>query len=203
MKQRAIRRYMRLARFIGQDDNPCYSRQIGAVITTADGTRILGTGYNGPPPGTPHTDSLAYLADFFWPKLTPEDKEVVKAELELRYGAMGKTLSLETFLEHAVGAKECPRNYLNAQSGERSDFCTCGHAERHAITNAACDLRNSIMFCWCGVPCLQCADAIIQAGIKTVHCLIGEEYHQGTLWLFQQAGVAVVCHDPKYIKYQT
>lgn len=189
MKQRAINRYMRLARFVGEDDNPCYSRQIGAVITTADGGRILGTGYNGPPPGTPHTDSVEYLKEFFWPKLTSSEVSYLIWKHNL-----DPTVARDAFVDIAANKGICPRKYLACKSGQRNDLCTCGHAERHAITNAATDLNGSVMFCWCGVPCLPCADAIIQAGIKIVHCLNEGEYHAGSRWLFNKAGVEVIEH---------
>ena len=184
---------MRLAKFIGEDDNPCYSRQIGAVITTEDGRRILGTGYNGPPPGTPHTDSIEYLEQFFWPLLTVGEVDYLRYKYGLKYAT-----AKEEFIQLAANKKLCPRRYLNHGAGVRNELCTCGHAERHAITNAATDLKRAIMFCWCGTPCLQCADAIIQAGIKTVHCLNTGEYHKGTNWLFAQAGVKIIQHDEEY-----
>ncbi len=195
MNERKVRRYMRLAKFIGEDDNPCFSRQIGAVITTADGRRILGTGYNGPPPGTPHTDDYDYITDFLWLQLTEEDKQFLRDQASkngvLRYDCQFDGHTVWLLLKNK---KICPRRYLGIPSGERTTLCTCGHAERHAITNAACDLIGAVMFCWCSIPCLQCADAIIQSGIKLVHCLNGEEYNKGTSWLFEKAGVKIRQH---------
>lgn len=194
MKEKFVKKYMRLAKFIGEDQNPCYSRQIGAVITTADGRRVLGTGYNGPAPGTPHTDSVDYLENFFWPKLTDSDLRSLQYAL-LRPSDYGNfELLKRNFIQEYKDKKICPRRLVGAESGERSDLCTCGHAERHAVTNAACDLKGTVMFCWCPVPCLQCADTIIQAGISTVHCLQGPEYQHGSRWLFNRGGVTLVEH---------
>lgn len=196
MKTRAIKRYMRLAYFIGTDDNPCYSRKIGAVITTEDGSRILGTGYNGPPPGTPHTVELNYVTEFLYPKLTDEDKRSLVSQFEASYYKLrGNELSDYNLYMLLRDNPQCPRKLLDIPSGQRNNLCTCGHAERHAVTNAACDLRNAVMFCWCGVPCAQCADTIIQSGIKTVHCLNEGEYDQGVKWLFKQANVTIYEHD--------
>ncbi len=194
MKPRAIRRYMRLAHFIGTDDNPCYSRQIGAVITTPDGWRILGTGYNGPPPGTPHTTHLNYVCNFLWPKLTDEDKALLKPQFEEKYYSVNELSDYNVYML-LKDNPQCPRKLLNIPSGQRSNLCTCGHAERHAVTNAACDLRGAVMFCWCGIPCAQCADSIIQAGIKTLHCLNDGEYDRGVKWLLQQANIIIYEHD--------
>lgn len=202
MKDKFIKKYMRMAHFIANDQNPCYSRKVGAVITTATGSRVLGTGYNGPPPGTPHTDSLEYLRDFFWPALTASEKG--KALVATPVKNRGPNLrpyapDLNDFLKHYVGKKVCPRKILNCGPGEASHLCTCGHAERHAITNAACDLVDARLFLWETVPCLQCCDAIIQAGINMVYCLDRPEYQKGSTWLLQQGGVKIIKLEEEWV----
>lgn len=200
---RFVKKYMRLARFIGEDDNPCYSRKIGAVITTSNGSRILGTGYNGPPPSTPHTDSAEYLRDYFWPQLTLDEKDslrldVLSTDEYPMYSVMENGLYIrDRFVRKYTGCGICPRRLVAAKSGQRTELCSCGHAERHAITNAACDLTGSVMFCWCTIPCLQCCDAIIQARISVVHCLEEELYHEKSEWLLIAGNVTLIRHDPK------
>lgn len=164
MKEKFIRKYMAFAKFIGEDQPVCYSRSIGAVITNAEGTRILGTGYNGPPRGVPHCDTPQFL-DY---------------------------IERETGIFLRAGQKKCPRKLLGIPSGQGLEFCPAQHAERNAITNAACDLTGAVMFCWCPMPCMNCAGAIIQAGLSKVYCLEGS-YDSMSDWLFQHSKV-VVCY---------
>jgi len=201
-----IGKWMRLAKQIGIDNNPCYSRQIGAIIIAPISNRILGTGYNGPPPGTPHTDTLDYLRDFFWPQLSIGELESLKMILltipELRSIKFKNENDLsdeniiflrDRFLEKYVGKGICPRRIIGAKSGERCELCSCGHAERHAITNSCQCLQGSYMFCWCGVPCLQCTDSIIQSGIKRVYCLKEKiDYHPLARLLFKWGKVEII-----------
>jgi deoxycytidylate deaminase len=221
MKDKFIKKYMRIAKFIGEDQNPCHSRKIGAIIVDPIANRILGTGYNGPPPGTPHPTTLEYLRDYFWPQLTDDEKISLQSSLggvsdiqvtcnhdfgpitkrclkcsisdcDLALFQAGKIGTVkEEFLRQYVGKEICPRRIINAGPGQRTELCSCGHAERHAITNAACPLQGMVIFCWCGVPCLQCTDAIIQAGIKEVHCVIQPDYHTKSRWLFEKANVTI------------
>lgn len=194
-----VKKYMRIAKVVGEDQNPCYSRHIGVVIVSPVSNRILGTGYNGPAPKTPHCDSEEYLRTFFWPKLSVLEKAALTEKYNLisddDFGAGYE------FAGKAAECKTCPRRLIDAPSGERSELCSCGHAERHAITNAACELAGASMFCWCGVPCIQCTDSIIQAGIKEVYALevSGPDYHQGCRWLFEKAGVQLYLFCPEHI----
>ena len=51
------------------------------------------------------------------------------------------------------------------------------------------------MFCWCGVPCIQCTGSIINAGIKEVHCLKEKDYQSSARWLFKHANTKLLEHD--------
>ena len=188
VKTKFIKKYMRIAREVGEYENPCYSRKIGVVIVDPVGNKILGTGYNGPPPGTPHCDDKDFLVNYFLPQLTPLEKINLIAEYH----------SLEDFVEVVKDCRTCPRRYVNAASGQRNELCSCGHAERHAITNTSCSLYSSVMFCWCGVPCLQCTDAIIQAGVKRVYCLKDKDYHSTSRWLFLKARIPILEHEKSF-----
>lgn len=47
------------------------------------------------------------------------------------------------------------------------------HAEINSIINAArtgVSIKNSSIYLTCGIPCADCAKAIINAGIKTIYC---------------------------------
>ena len=209
MKLKFIKKYMRIAKLIGEDNNPCHSRHIGVVIVSPVSNRILGTGYNGPPPGTPHPETAEYLRDYFWPQLLEPEKQSLRLELlstlelqtcsfdDYKSGADADDHLRDLFVARYTGIKTCPRRLVGAKSGQRNELCSCGHAERHAITNAAQCLQGAEMFCWCCVPCLQCTDAIIQAGIRVVHCLDETDYHTQSRWLFVRAGVEVRQYDPK------
>jgi deoxycytidylate deaminase len=48
MNDKFVGKYMRLAKQIGEDKNPCHSRKIGVVVVDPVSNKILGTGYNGP-----------------------------------------------------------------------------------------------------------------------------------------------------------
>lgn len=204
---------MRIARTVANDNIPCYSRQIGVVITNQSGSKVLGIGYNGPAPNTPHCDDSEYLANFFWPQLTEAEKErLFRQCVDKQRSLVGRgftQIDVQTIIDNAArndenkktffvtmfaGCKVCPRRLVNAGSGERSELCSCGHAERHAITNAACDLDNAVMFCWCGIPCIQCSDAIIHSGITEVHCLEAPKYHPVSEWQLKKGGVELVEH---------
>jgi deoxycytidylate deaminase len=188
MKDKFINKFMRLAKEVGTYENPCYSRKIGAVIVN-DRNRILGTGYNGPAAETPHTDEYKYLQDFFWPQLTDEEKSHIQDLMDM-IGAYEKDLRRE-FCKKYEGCGICPRRLVEASSGQRTELCSCGHVERHAITNAVYDIHDCFMFCWCGIPCIQCSDAIIQAGITEVHCLEDSDYHSVSKWLLRWGGVQI------------
>jgi len=205
MKDKFVKKWMRVARLIGEDQNPCHSRHIGAIIVEPMANRIIGTGYNGPPSGTPHPESLEFLREYFWPQLTDDEKSSLKLSLlstkELQTGVSDSSLC-ELFILKYQGKSICPRRIVGAKSGQRSELCSCGHAERHAITNAAQNCYGCYMFCWCGVPCLQCADAIIQAGIVRVYCLDVPDYHERSRWLFSTAGVKIIQHAPEWFNIQ-
>ena len=51
------------------------------------------------------------------------------------------------------------------------------------------------MLCWCGVPCIQCAGSIINAGIQEVHCIKEMDYHTSSRWLFKYGNTALIEHD--------
>lgn len=183
ISQKFIEKYMSIARTVGTVYNPCFSRQIGVIITDPNCRRIIGTGYNGPPRDTPHCDDERYLKGYFWPQLTEEEKEKFFPGLDA-----------ESFSKQYHGCKQCPRRLVNAGPGERSLLCSCEHGERNAIYNSGGEsLENCVMFCWCGLPCIDCTKAIINSGITSVYCLYQRPmYHPQSMFLFEEKGVEVI-----------
>lgn len=192
-KLKFVRKFMKMARTVADDNNACYSRHIGVVVADRD-YRILSMGYNGPPQHTPHTDTYDYLHDFFIPQLNASEKGVL-------FGTCDPSdEGLRKWCIEKNDCKICPRRFVNAGPGERSTLCSCQHAERNAITNASSDLRDALMFCWCGVPCIDCAGAIINSGIAEVHCLYTEapDYHPTSRFLLRTGGVELFHYKEDY-----
>lgn len=191
MKEKFIMKWMRVAKQIGEDENPCFSRKIGVVIVDPVTNTIRGTGYNGPAPGVPHCDTRDHLENFFWPQLSNAEKAIVSTRYGDTYLPDHEEFHKKKFLDTYTNCGQCPRRLVKAAAGQRNELCSCGHAERHAITNAG-TCHGYYMFCYCGVPCIQCTDAIIQAGIKKVYHLDDTDYHPVARWMFEKAGVELV-----------
>lgn len=186
--EKFVHKYMRLARQLGTDNNPCHSRQLGAVIVDQY-HKIKGAGYNGPPAGTPHCDDPHYLRNFFWPKLTENERESIR----LMYGCTIDQ-ACDSFVRDYGNCGSCPRKLVKAKSGQRLELCSCQHAERNAIYNAGDNVVGCVMYAWCPTPCVDCAGAIINTRIAELHCLV-EKYDSGSLYLLKQANVAVHYHE--------
>lgn len=189
MTDKFIRKYMRMAKFVGEDQNPCYSRKIGSVIVSPAG-RVLGTGYNGPPKKVPHCDDPEYLMFVVWPQLTDEEKEPWKAAIQSNSRLAKTEYHVGEFVGNCQG--QCPRRLIGAKSGERLTLCSCRHSECNAIINSSQDLTGAYLFLWATSPCDACAGEIINAGIKRVYCLTGQDYSFSTGWLFEKAGVELI-----------
>jgi len=191
---------MRFAKLIGEDQNPCYSRQIGAVIVNPDENRIVGTGYNGPPKEIPHCDHMDWLGAAVWPQLTDTERKFA-----LKCDSIDET-SKTQFVERFSGCKVCPRRIVGTKTGERLELCSCAHSEANAIINSSESLRGCWMFCYCGVPCSECAKLIINKQIGTVVCLSryvgsepkggGNNYDVGARLLFGWSGIKLIECDP-------
>jgi len=71
----------------------------------------------------------------------------------------------------------CPRQEANYPSGQGLHLCPAQHAERNAILQAAkhgIATKDAILYCYCGLPCMECWKAIICAGIQRVVYLTKE-----------------------------
>lgn len=200
-----IAKYMRQAVFVSEDNVPCYSRGVAAIIIDIKKNSIISQGYNGPPKGVPHCDSEAYVENYLVPIMNDRDREVAKRKI--REAGMSGYCSTETFTEDMCtlicGTKKCPRQTLEYRSGERLELCTCAHAEQNAIDVAGQNLFDSAIFISAGIPCYLCARGIINSGIKYVFCL-GNDYpnEKISLWMFKTAGLKVYRVNKQWINSQ-
>jgi len=173
------KKYMAIAKAVALVEPICWSRQIGVLIVDPSRNKIIATGYNGPPEGTPHCDEPEYLKEYLFPLLTTDDK------LKL-------SVSCEGDMDKYVGCKTCPRRLLDIPSGERLELCSCAHAERNAICNAGCDLHGCVAYCYCGIPCVDCTKCLINSGIIRVVCFSDPYLNmEQSVWLFKQSGVEI------------
>jgi deoxycytidylate deaminase len=210
-----VGKYMRMAKQVGTDRNPCYTRHIGVVITDWTGRAVLSTGYNGPPRSTPHCDSEPYLREVVWPQLSMAERNMVKGNSRGKFSRAYADLfgdqsfaaidlspaqiDAACFGKAYDGCGTCPRRLVGAQSGQRTELCSCEHAERNAIYNAPVAVNGGTMFAWCGVPCFDCTKAVINSGIDTLYCLDDgqPDYSPASRWLFEQANVGLIIDTPE------
>ena len=203
MKDKFIKKYMRYAKAVAEDQNPCLSRAIGAVIVNPEKNVVVSTGYNGPAKDVPHPDTFSFLAEYVYPQLRDEDK----SRLANTTGPCDNAIQFASKYE---GCKTCPRKLVGAISGARLELCGCAHGERNAIANAAKaghETFGCYIFCWCGLPCLDCTVSIINAGITRVYCWspqgrqneINAYNFDNSRWQFKKSGVEVIELDKNWI----
>lgn len=215
MKEKFIKKFMLLAKSIADDNNICYSRQIGVVIVDPRTNGVVSVGYNGPPEGTPHTDDINYIINFLWPQLTAVEKFSLisnywndlnmkdKAEFQKILPTDNKSThqKLDSYLPFVASkmenCRQCPRKILGCKAGERRELCSCdgGHAERNALNKLPISSYGLIMFCWCCVPCISCTGAIINSNISEVHCLKEPDYHSVSRYLFSTSKTSLFEYD--------
>lgn len=196
MTDKFIRKYMKIAKCIADNNDSCYSRKIGSIIVNPESNTIIGTGYNGPPQKTPHTDSREYLEELFWPLLTLDEKSIGMTNIGISIKPEeiqeNENIYKEKFCKHFSEKKICPRRLVDANSGCRLELCSCSHSEQNAITNAAQSTVGCFMFCWCGIPCIDCTKAIINSGIKSIYCILKpSDYSSQSRWLLKKAGIII------------
>ena len=84
------------------------------------------------------------------------------------------------------------------------------HAEQNAIVNAArigVSTNGCIMYMTCGIPCTDCAKAIINAGITKIVCeadlsfgahgVLWEEHAKRSLIMFEESGVKIDYYEQR------
>lgn len=173
-----VRYFMSMAKAVKESENPCPSRQIGVVIADSKTGTLVSTGHNGPPDGAPPCDDEGYLRDVFWPQLKPAEKLAI-ARSNHPSDEINETDDcdkyLDSFLMCNAGCGVCPRKLIDAPSGQRLELCTCAHGETNAIIRAHRSVAGCYMFCYCGVPCIDCCKAIVNSRIYCVVCVEREK----------------------------
>ena len=125
MKDKFVRKYMKLAKVMANDQNPCFSRKVGAVVIDPSTNGIVGAGYNGPPENTPHCNDIEFLKYFFWPQLTHKEKTKLYTYFHINIQSRNKN----KVCKQLSRCDQCPRNILGYSSGKRAELCSCQHAE--------------------------------------------------------------------------
>lgn len=97
-------------------------------------------------------------------------------------------------IEKIIKEPTCPRYIIGCNSGEGLSICGCRHSESNSLFTAGHEARGATIYCFCGIPCVDCTSDIIHAGIVKVVCLSnnGPDYsYQSRSWL-NQIGIEVV-----------
>lgn len=126
----------------------CLSRQIGAILVKDN--IVVATGFCGPARGIPHCGHERFMKDDHLPRLFKE------ANLAPTPGQIKEV---------------CPRKLLGYASGEGLEWCISEHAERNCIASAArvgVSVRDTILYMNCVIPCKNCLNLLINAGVKEV-----------------------------------
>ena len=182
------RKYMKLAKALADNNTACLSRKLAVVLVDQENS-IISMGYNGSIRHAFHNDDPDYLRHLWDNLLTDEERARVRAKY---VGTDNGPSFVAKFRDSGV----CPRRILDIPPGQGLELCNCSHAERNAIFNAArkgTSTAGSTMYCWCPVPCHECAIAIIQSGIRHVVCLdLGlPDYSRSSRGLFSMGGVTL------------
>lgn len=93
---------------------------------------------------------------------------LVKDDNILSWGCNGAPPGIDLCQDvHSI----CPRQEAGYGSGKGLHLCPAQHAERNAILHAAKEgiaTNGATLYCYCGLPCMECWKAIICAGISRV-----------------------------------
>jgi len=155
-----ILRYMSMAHHQAMLSKALNSR-VGAILVKND--TVISQGFNGIPRGIPEKDNWERFPRLVYNQLVQKANELNDSEWQL----------INKNIAHPDIDYD-PRYLLGYKSGYGIKWQLDSHAERNAIFNAArigVSTIDSIMYCWCGIPCKECAIAIVQAGISEVYCL--------------------------------
>jgi len=94
---------------------------------------------------------------------------IVKEKRIIATGYNGTPASIPNCVDG--GCKRCSDRHANIlKTNERKDLCICVHAELNALLQSAyhgASTKGATLYCTIA-PCLQCAKAIINAGISEV-----------------------------------
>jgi dCMP deaminase len=166
-------------------NSKCLSRKIGAVIVK-DKKYFVSAGYNGPTSGSAHCDELLYRENLFGLYTKDTGKDVNEEALR----------TIDT----------CPRRFMGFPplSGAGYIYCQAAHAERNAVDMAARlghATDGCMMYMDCGIPCLECAKSVINAGVKAIVVTEMKNYANYGLTgedLFRAAGVKIRPYNTEF-----
>jgi dCMP deaminase len=159
--------FLKLAKEISRNSK-CLSRKIGAVLVRDNS--VISTGYNGPPRGVLHCNERNTN---FYSNL---DRDVVK---------------YNDLWDNNI----CPRRNLGYRSGEGLHVCQADHAERNTLIQAAkngISTNNSTLYCYCPLPCKDCMIECINAGVREIICLVGDDYDVYSRELAVEAKIKII-----------
>jgi deoxycytidylate deaminase len=157
----------------------CLKRQVGAVLVDAPFGQmgpVVGPGFNENPSGTsPCVEEKEYGAD---PRNSVPGRcyrDIVRhksfeelAKQNARCPACGKPITSPVAQERPWKCAGCSRNLEDYFWPERAmSWCTAIHAEVASILSAGIRARGTTLYTTT-FPCFQCAEKIVQAGIKSV-----------------------------------
>ena len=137
--------------------SPCLSRKIGAILVKDN--IIVATGYNGPARGIPHCGHDRFMKDETLREAL--DKVILKTPLR-DWRSSATALKMKD---------TCPRRVLGFSSGEGLEYCIAEHAERNCIASAArvgVSVKGAILYMNCCIPCKNCLNLLINAGVEEV-----------------------------------
>ena len=164
--------FLRIAREVSKNSS-CLSRKIGAVLVKDKA--IISTGYNGPSRGVKHCNerTVDFYAQLNNTPYSDLDREVTKWQK----------------------AGLCPRRLFGYKSGEGLHLCQAVHAERNSLIQAArngVSTKDTVLYCNCPIPCKDCCKEIINAGVKKIVCLKGQDYDKYAKVLLEEAKIKVL-----------
>lgn len=144
----------------------CLKRQVGAVITDANGT-IISTGYNeNPPPMAPCFSQFRYC--YKDDILQTHIADMVKRTPECPHSGCRQSLAAVK-LDDNFKCPFCKKSLVWAYMPDRAmSRCTAIHAEDMAIMNASGKTLKDAVLYTTTFPCAQCGKKIAYAGIKKV-----------------------------------
>jgi dCMP deaminase len=137
----------------------------------------------------------------------------VKLKSKDKYTQIGVVLVGEENEIVSTGYNSFPRginDYIPERQERPEKYFWFAHAELNSIVNAArigVSTKNTTMYMTCGIPCCDCAQAIINAGVNMIICnsvsVVSGKQHlaKGEHWeetykrsrqMFEEAGVDVV-----------
>ena len=151
------------------DISVCLSRKIGAILVRDKS--IIATGYNGPARGIPHCGRDRFDKD-----------EVLRKRM---------SIPLEPAYTEQIDSI-CPRKVMGFSSGDGLDYCNAAHAEQNCIANAArvgVTTFGSTLYMNCIIPCKNCMNVLINAGIVEIVVSELEFYDEQTKLLSRYSGI--------------